>query len=328
MAGESAGDVARKQRAKAERLLRSAEMWDRGAEGERATGEVLDGLQAQGWMVFHDVRWPGRQRANIDHVVVGPPGIFVIDAKNWTGRIEVRDNTFRAHGRRQDKVVAAAADAALAVTALTSPPAGATTRGVLCFVRDEPIVGWCFDVMMCSTHNLREMLTSRPDVLSPEQVRLAAIELDLAFRAGAQSPAPPRRRAMAATTPSTRSPRRPALATSTRRPSRRRKNPWTQLTRLAVLLAVAMLLSTTLPTLLPAISSRLGRSLVTQMTPSYDTCHALRLVYPNGVGTDAAVATVKRKVHLPAALPSVYEANKALDVDGDGLICARKPRAR
>ena len=39
---------------------------------------------------LHDRRVPGT-RGNIDHIVVGPAGVFVIDAKNYQGKIEVRN---------------------------------------------------------------------------------------------------------------------------------------------------------------------------------------------------------------------------------------------
>ena len=114
MAGESARESARRQRAKAQRLLRSAEMWERGADGEAATAQVLQTLPP-GWVVLHDLRWPGRRFANIDHVVIGPPGVFVIDSKNWSGRIDVRHDVLRQNGRQREKAVAGAADSALAL---------------------------------------------------------------------------------------------------------------------------------------------------------------------------------------------------------------------
>ena len=39
---------------------------------------------------LHDRRVPGT-RGNIDHIVVGPAGVFVIDAKNYQGKIEIRN---------------------------------------------------------------------------------------------------------------------------------------------------------------------------------------------------------------------------------------------
>lgn len=52
-----------------------------GAEGERLTGRVLDKLD--GYVVLHDRRISG-SRANIDHVAIGPGGVFVIETKRYT----------------------------------------------------------------------------------------------------------------------------------------------------------------------------------------------------------------------------------------------------
>lgn len=161
-AGESAYDVARRQREKAARLQRSAELWERGAEGEVEVARALESLP-EGWVVLHDLAWPGRPRANLDHVVIGPGGVFVVDAKNWSGRVEVRDQVLLQNGRRREPTVASAAEAAIAVQALLPVPN--LCMGVLCFVRDEPLTGWARDVMVCSTTNLVEMLGSRPPAL-------------------------------------------------------------------------------------------------------------------------------------------------------------------
>ena len=62
--------------------------WRKGAEGEEAVGRVLDGLGASSH-ALHDLRIPG-SRANIDHVLIGPTGVWTVDAKNYTGKIETR----------------------------------------------------------------------------------------------------------------------------------------------------------------------------------------------------------------------------------------------
>lgn len=69
---------------------RSTSVWAQGARGERALGRLLDPLREEGMAVLHDRRIPG-SRANIDHLVVAPAGVFVIDAKNYRGRVERRD---------------------------------------------------------------------------------------------------------------------------------------------------------------------------------------------------------------------------------------------
>jgi hypothetical protein len=53
--------------------------WRRGAEGEVATAMLLARLPRR-YVVLHDRRIPG-SRANIDHLVVGPTGVWVIDTK-------------------------------------------------------------------------------------------------------------------------------------------------------------------------------------------------------------------------------------------------------
>lgn len=116
-AGESAYDVARGQRDKAARLERSAALWEQGAAGEVAVARALGALP-DGWVVLHDLAWPGRARANIDHVVIWPGGVFVVDAKNWTVTIEVRDQVLRQNGRAREDAVVSAAEAAIAIQGL------------------------------------------------------------------------------------------------------------------------------------------------------------------------------------------------------------------
>lgn len=49
-----------------------------GIEGEMATAQLLSPLLAKGWRLFHDI--PGN-RGNIDHVLVGPGGVFAVETK-------------------------------------------------------------------------------------------------------------------------------------------------------------------------------------------------------------------------------------------------------
>lgn len=52
-----------------------------GQDGERLVGELLEPLREKGYRVFHDI--PGAD-FNIDHVLVGPAGIFAIETKART----------------------------------------------------------------------------------------------------------------------------------------------------------------------------------------------------------------------------------------------------
>jgi hypothetical protein len=64
-----------------------ARTWQRGATGERHTARLLDRLTRDGYVVFHDLAVPGSP-ANVDHLVIGPTGLFVIDSKQWTGSVQ------------------------------------------------------------------------------------------------------------------------------------------------------------------------------------------------------------------------------------------------
>jgi hypothetical protein len=289
---------------------------------ERSTGEILDRLHSAGWAVFHDVRLPGRQRVHAHHVVVGPPGVFVVEVKNWSGRIEVRDNNFWCRGRRQDRVVGQVSEASMVVAGLVSGPAATTARGVLCFLREDPVAGWCYDVMVCSTINLREMLTSRPPMLSADEIMLASIELDLGFRAAAERPV-----------------REPVLQPEKKRkirqPRIRRQEPmlsrWLRrgLFKISVVGLLAILALSQLPKLVD-LGEGLKDRVVNMIKPEsilpdsvYESCDALRVVYPNGVGTPKALQRVKGKTDLPTEQPEVYWASKVLDKDHDGMACER-----
>ncbi len=60
------------------RKLRQVRDWRLGLDGERAVGEELNQLMRYGFYVFHD--FPAG-RFNIDHVVIGPSGVFAVETK-------------------------------------------------------------------------------------------------------------------------------------------------------------------------------------------------------------------------------------------------------
>lgn len=66
----------------------STRAWAIGAAGEEKLAAELDNVP--GLLMLHDRRVPGT-RGNIDHIIVAPAGVFVVDAKNHKGRIEIRD---------------------------------------------------------------------------------------------------------------------------------------------------------------------------------------------------------------------------------------------
>ncbi len=72
------------------------ERWRQGAEGERATARALRPLAKSGWVLINDVQ---RDRGNIDHVLVGPAGVFVLETKNLNGLASVADDVLKVRYR-------------------------------------------------------------------------------------------------------------------------------------------------------------------------------------------------------------------------------------
>jgi len=69
----------------------STKAWQAGAKGEIGAGLELEKLAPlYGFKVIHDRLIPG-SKANIDHIAITRSGIFVIDAKNYSGKIRIVD---------------------------------------------------------------------------------------------------------------------------------------------------------------------------------------------------------------------------------------------
>lgn len=72
-------------------ILPVVERRDRGAMAEEQVGALLDGLPQEKWRVAHDV---SLGRGNVDHIIIGPPGVFTIETKSHPGPIRAS----RVHG--------------------------------------------------------------------------------------------------------------------------------------------------------------------------------------------------------------------------------------
>lgn len=83
------------------RRWRDLDRWSRGAGGERMTAALLDELSPRRWAVWHDLRVPG-SRANIDHLVVGRTGVWVIDTKTTRSQVRAGWRSIRLGERRLD----------------------------------------------------------------------------------------------------------------------------------------------------------------------------------------------------------------------------------
>jgi Nuclease-related domain len=123
----------------------STRAWETGARGERYLARQLDGVDDV--VVLHDRRIPG-SKANIDHVVVGANGVYVIDAKHYTGLIDVRSTGPFGLGERRLYVgrrnctslatkMATQVDAVRTALTTLAEAAAVGVTPVLCFVKGE-----------------------------------------------------------------------------------------------------------------------------------------------------------------------------------------------
>ena len=162
--------------------------WGRGADGEVATAKALDRLVE--WRAFHDRIDP---YGNLDHIVVGPGGVYVLDSKNLSGTVMVdrrgltishpdtpsRPKTYgigqgtRHASRRMSGELRATVGVKLWVQAVIviwgDFPAGVVKANEVFYVAGNRIADW---------------LAVRPRTLEPREMRL----IELALEAGLIAP--------------------------------------------------------------------------------------------------------------------------------------------
>jgi Nuclease-related domain len=160
--------------------------WRRGAAGERRTARLLGPLERQGWVVLHDLAIPG-SRANLDHLVIGPGGVLVIDSKHYRGRLQLDPSGRLWHGRYPlaPTLRAVSFEADQAALVLTDPDVvvvpvvavhGAQVPWGKVVTQGVPVV---------AARRLPSMLRSLPAVLGPERVADLADQARVRFHAAA-----------------------------------------------------------------------------------------------------------------------------------------------
>jgi len=113
--------------------------WAKGASGER---DVAAALEATRLVALHDRSRPGMS-ANIDHLVVGPAGVYVVDAKNYdSGWLRMAGSVLMIGDRDQSGMLGAVARQAAQVRGvLRSAGVNVAVVPVLCFTGSSaPVV--------------------------------------------------------------------------------------------------------------------------------------------------------------------------------------------
>ena len=157
--------------AELEKARRAQQAWLAGAEGEIRVGEQLRRLELHGWKLLHDVHWPGRQRANIDHIAVGPGGVLVIDAKNWSGDVRLHNGELRRNGYSRQQETASVLTQCAEVAALLEPQHRSLAQGWICLVGQPDLSGTTTSgVTVVGIDRLADAVLAVPQVLEEASV--------------------------------------------------------------------------------------------------------------------------------------------------------------
>jgi hypothetical protein len=163
-----------------------ASAWWRGAIGERRTARLLDPLERQGWAVLHDLAVPG-SAANIDHLAIGPGGVFVIDSKQYRGRLQLDAVGKLWHGRHPLAPALRAVSWEADQAARVLPDPGVAVVPIV--VVHGAQVPWgkvvTNGVPVVAARRLPSLLCQLPAVLGPERVAWLADQARVRFHAAA-----------------------------------------------------------------------------------------------------------------------------------------------
>jgi hypothetical protein len=145
------------------------ERHDRGATGEEQVGSLLDGLEGRGWHAIHDASFGN---GNVDHILIGPAGVFTVETKSHPGPVRVG----RIHGATIGQ--AQAQQRAIArVTGLQVEPLIVYSRAWI----DRPLARRK-GVRVLPARMLAGYLDRRRATLSPTQVQEAQTRVASALR--------------------------------------------------------------------------------------------------------------------------------------------------
>lgn len=146
--------------------------WRVGAEGEERVGRVLARLDAS-WRCLHAVE-VGERGSDIDHVLIGPPGVFTLNtkchpkAKVWVGASTIMVNGFSTSYLRNSRFEARRASKLLSARATSEIP----VHPAIVFVGLESLTvkQQPDDVHVVGRRRVRRWLNGLEPILSPLRV--------------------------------------------------------------------------------------------------------------------------------------------------------------
>ncbi|MDX6481936.1 MAG: hypothetical protein QOG85_2446 [Gaiellaceae bacterium] len=173
--------------------------WKRGGDGEKKTAEILKRLEDNEWRSYH-----GRKAkyGDIDHVAVGPAGVYLLDSKNLYGRLSVEEAGLTAtYGDFvRDSYAFPRLGGSLTREAINLKERIQTTTGVSCKWVQAIVVIWGDfpeaeteqdDVLYIAGERLEGWLRDRRGRLSEHDLRLVQAGFEAEVIVGAADPLVP-----------------------------------------------------------------------------------------------------------------------------------------
>jgi Nuclease-related domain len=149
--------------------------WRIGADGEEKVAAQLEKLLRKDprWRVLHAVP-VGERGSDIDHVVIGPGGVFTINAKHHPGaKIWVGGDTFMVNGQRQPYIRNSRHEAKRAARLLSAScgfPVEVASLVVPVRAADVTVKQAPDDVIVVTRARVARWLRKRPDVLRADAI--------------------------------------------------------------------------------------------------------------------------------------------------------------
>ncbi len=147
--------------------------WRVGADGEEEVARRLEKL-GTGWHVIHAVP-VGDKGSDIDHVGIGPPGVFTLNSKNHSGnKVWVAERTFMVNGKKVPYLRNSHFEAKRA-SSLLSTACGFDIKVepvIVVMAAELTIKAQPLDVHIVGRKRIAKWLASRPAVLTPEGVEI------------------------------------------------------------------------------------------------------------------------------------------------------------
>jgi len=160
----------------------------RGRQGEIVVGQFLEDFRKDGYHVFHDIPSPN---GNVDHVLVGPGGVFVIETKTNSKpvgrecRVEYDGTQVKVDGHIPDRDPVAQVKAAVSQIdqiIQRGMSKNLPIRPVLLYVRWFTTQPRGSDIWVINEKTLLKFVRSSYKKLSPEDARLAASAIEVYVR--------------------------------------------------------------------------------------------------------------------------------------------------